>query len=132
MREGRRLTGRATGNQEINPRFHLPRHQVAQGSVIDGAILSKRSDQSRTTATELHEIKITLIGVCAKLLQDFPATGSGRNQVGTAALGWLAEQSPAVHVSLHTSLKSKNPFFPESHSAARTAPSANPRRDLES
>ena len=95
----------AAGDQKIDAGFHLPRHQVAQGSVVDRSILMKRSDERGTTATKLHEYKITRMG-CAR--------------------------KRGVYNSRHTSLKSKKPFFPASHSAARTAPSAKPRRDLAS
>ncbi len=66
VRKRGRLAGGAAGDQKIDARFHLPRDQVAQGSLVDGAVLLEWSDQCRTAATELHEIKITLIGVWEK------------------------------------------------------------------
>ncbi len=58
MREGRRFAGGAAGNQEIDSRFDLPGHQVAQGRLVDGAVLTKGSYQRGAASTELHNIKI--------------------------------------------------------------------------
>ena len=104
------------------------RDQVAQGSFVDGAVLLKRRDQRRTASTQLHTLKITLIGVCRE-------TGS----IGSRdAVGRVISCQPTDaflfldYNSRHTSLNSKKPFFAASHSAPRTAPSAKPRRDFAS
>jgi hypothetical protein len=36
----------------------LPRDQIAQGGVVDGAVLMKRGDQSGAASTKLHRDKI--------------------------------------------------------------------------
>ena len=59
MAESRRLASGSAGDQKIYARLHLPCHQIAQSSVVNRAILMKRSDQRGTTATELHVNKIT-------------------------------------------------------------------------
>jgi len=48
---------------------------------LDGAVLLEGSDQCRTAATELHEIKITLIGLWEKLVP-------GIKKASFARLGW--------------------------------------------
>jgi hypothetical protein len=62
VRERRRLAGGSARNEKIDAGLHLPRHQVAQGSVINRAILMKGSYERCTTATELHANKITRMG----------------------------------------------------------------------
>ena len=51
MRKRGRFAGGAAGDQKIDARFQLPRDQVAQGSLVDGAVLLEGSDQCRTAAT---------------------------------------------------------------------------------
>ncbi len=63
VHESRRLARGSAGNQKIYAGLHLPRHQIAQGSIINRAILMKRSDQRGTTATELHGNKIARMGL---------------------------------------------------------------------
>ncbi len=58
VRESRSLAGGAAGDEEIDARFDLPRDQIAQGGVVDGAVLMKRSDQSGAASTKLHRDKI--------------------------------------------------------------------------
>ena len=57
------LAGGAAGNQEINAGLDLPRDQIAQGSVVDGAVLMKRSYERSATSTELHRNRITRVRV---------------------------------------------------------------------
>ncbi len=52
--EGRSLAGGAAGNKKIDAGLDLPRDQIAQGRVVDGTILMKRSYKCSATATELH------------------------------------------------------------------------------
>jgi hypothetical protein len=59
--ESRRLARSAAGDEEINAALDLPGYQVAQGSVVNGAILMKWSDQRCTTAAKIHLIKIARI-----------------------------------------------------------------------
>ncbi len=58
VRESWSFAGGAAGNQEINSGFDLPGHQVAQGRLVDGAVLTKWSYQRGAASTELHRIKI--------------------------------------------------------------------------
>src|SRR5213080_1182025 len=67
MGERRRFTRRAAGDEKIDSGFNLPRNKVAQGSVVNCAILTKGSNEGGTTSSELHETKITRTGECAKL-----------------------------------------------------------------
>ena len=67
MCERRRFTRRAAGDEKIDSGFNLPRNKVAQGSVVNCAILTKGSNEGGTTSSELHETKITRTGECAKL-----------------------------------------------------------------
>src|SRR6266567_3773060 len=60
--EGWSLAGGATGYEKINTGFDLPGDQVAQGCVVNGTVLMKRSDECGATATELHRNKIARIG----------------------------------------------------------------------
>ena len=62
-----RLAGGAAGNKKIDSRFDLPRDQIAQGCVVDGAILMKGSYEGGATATELHRNRITRMRVEGKL-----------------------------------------------------------------
>ena len=64
VRERGRLASSSAGDKKIYAGLNLPRRQIAQRSVIDGAILMKRSDQCSTTATKLHANKITRMGQC--------------------------------------------------------------------
>jgi len=61
--ESGRLARGSAGDQKIYSGLHLPRHQVAQGCVVNRAILMKGSDQRGTAATELHANKITRTGI---------------------------------------------------------------------
>ncbi len=58
-----RLAGGAAGNEKINAGLDLPRDQIAQGCVVDGAILMKRSYECGATATELHRNRIARVRV---------------------------------------------------------------------
>src|SRR5581483_4963933 len=61
-RESRGFTGGAAGDQEIDAAFNLPRDEIAQGRVVEGAVLMKGSDESGATAMQLHRDKIARIG----------------------------------------------------------------------
>jgi hypothetical protein len=52
------LAGGAAGNEEVDAGVDLPRDQVAQSGVVDGAILMKGSDEGGAASTELHRDKI--------------------------------------------------------------------------
>src|SRR5215469_1848886 len=56
--ESRCLASGAARNKEIDAGFNLPRDQIAQGSVVESAILTEWSDQSRAASTKLHRDKI--------------------------------------------------------------------------
>jgi hypothetical protein len=64
VRERGRFTGRAAGNEEIDARVDLPCDQVAQGRVVERAILMERSNQRSAAAAKLHGNKI------ARMLQE--------------------------------------------------------------
>src|SRR4029077_8658504 len=66
VRKRRSFSGRSARNQEIDSGLHLPGNQVAQGRLIDRTVLMERSDQSSSTSTQLHIIKITLTRVVGK------------------------------------------------------------------
>ena len=75
------LAGGAAGHEKIDARFDLPRDQIAQGRVVDGAILMKRSDECSATATELHRNRIARVGPCRKRV------GSPRRLPGNPMIG---------------------------------------------
>jgi hypothetical protein len=58
------LAGGSAGNQKVYAGFHLPRHQIAQRSLIYRTILMKWCNQCRTAAAELHVNKITRMSLC--------------------------------------------------------------------
>ncbi len=60
------LAGGAAGYKKVDSRLELPRHQVAQGSVVDGAILTKGSYECSAAATELHRNRIARVGAEGK------------------------------------------------------------------
>src|SRR3981081_2654748 len=60
--KSRRLASGAAGNEEIDPGLDLPGDQVAQGVIVDGAVLSERSYKCRATATQVHVHKISRMG----------------------------------------------------------------------
>ena len=58
MGQSRSLARGAARYKEVDARFYLPRDQIAQGGVVDGAVLMERSNQSGAASTELHRDKI--------------------------------------------------------------------------
>src|SRR5580700_4116038 len=66
MRQSGSFASGAAGNQKIDSGLDLPCHQVAQGRLVDGAVLTKRGYKSGTASTKLHENKIARIGGLAK------------------------------------------------------------------
>ena len=71
-----RLAGGAAGNEKINAGLDLPRDQIAQGCVVDRAILMKRSYERGATATELHRNRITRMRVEGNSTAQFTNTSS--------------------------------------------------------
>src|SRR5580692_4024316 len=67
MRQGRGFAGGPAGNQKIDSGLDLPRHQVAQRRLVDGAVLTKGSYESCTASAKLHENKIARMGGLANL-----------------------------------------------------------------
>ena len=100
--ESGRLAGGAAGNQKINAGLDLPCDQIAQGCVVDGAILMKRSYECGATATELHRNRIARVRV---------EGNSGRSSQpielrSMDSRGRLSPHSDVLYNSRHTSLKS--------------------------
>ena len=85
VRESGSLAGGAAGNEEINAGFDLPCDQIAQGCVVDGAVLMKGSDEGGATATELHRNKITRMGSDGN-------SGGRRAHVGSAEFAGVASR----------------------------------------
>src|SRR5579872_3543242 len=69
VRESRSFAGGAAGNKEINAGFDLPGDEIAQGYVVDGAILMKGRYKSGATSTKLHRDKIARMGIEGKLCE---------------------------------------------------------------
>src|ERR1700691_3404307 len=68
VRQSGSFAGSAAGNQKINSGLDLPRHQVAQGGLVDGAVLTKGSYKCCTASSKLHETKISRMDGLAKLV----------------------------------------------------------------
>ena len=62
-----RFAGGAAGYKKIDAGLDLPRDQIAQSNIVDGAILMKGSYQCGATATELHRNRIARVRVEGKL-----------------------------------------------------------------
>ena len=72
VRKSRSLAGGAAGNQKINSGLDLPCHQVAQGGLVDGAVLTEGSYERCTASTKLHDNKITRMEETEVGLYSFP------------------------------------------------------------
>src|ERR1700691_1234885 len=72
VRQSGSFAGGAAGNQKINSGLDLPRHQVAQGGFVDGAVLTKGCYESCTASSKLHETKISRMGGLGKLVPGSP------------------------------------------------------------
>src|SRR5208282_3432265 len=107
VRERRAFARGAAGHEEIDAGVDLALDETAQRLLIEGLVPPKRSDQRRAASGK--HLRVSFVYLSAAL------------------------KAAALHLNLYSrsfaiSRKSKKPFLPTTHRAARKAPRAKPSR----